>query len=141
MPRVRAETKGKWSIGKHEFYAAYHFALQYRDWLDQYNSLKDSVGAIVQDGMPHGTGTSNPTLGLAMKRTELRQKMDLIENTAKATDPDIWKWIFLAAITEGMTYQQLACPTDKSVDPIPCGKKMFYDRRRKFYWLLSKNIC
>lgn len=140
MSRVKAATKGRWALNKHEFYTAYHYALQYMDWLDQYNALKDSVGAIVTDGMPHGNTVGNPTQNLAIKRAELRQKMALIENTAMAADKSIWPWILLAVTKEGVTYASLACPSKSGDDPIPCGKDMFYDRRRKFYWLLAKNI-
>lgn len=41
-------------------------------------------------------------------------------------------YIFMA-VTEGKTYTQL-----QMTYAIPCGKDMFYDRYRKFYWLLSK---
>lgn len=137
---MRMENQGKWALRKHEFGAAYHYALQYPDWLDQYNSLKDSVGTVVTDGMPHGTTVGNPTQNLGIKRAELKEKMDLVVNTAKAADPDIWPWILEAVTHEGVTFYSLSNPSRSDDKPIPCGKKMFYDRRRKFYWLLSRNI-
>jgi len=39
----------------------------------------------------------------------------------------------LKAVTEGLSYTYLRTRMD-----IPCGKDMYYDRYRKFFWLLSQ---
>ena len=48
-----------------------------------------------------------------------------------AADPELYSYI-LKAVTEGTTFVVL-----KSLYGIPCERDMFYDRRRKFYWVLS----
>jgi len=47
------------------------------------------------------------------------------------TDPALADYI-LKAVTEGRSYTYL-----KTVMNIPCGRSMYFDRYRKFFWLLS----
>ena len=128
--------KGKYELTKEEFLSAKYYAARYQKWLDEYNALKDSVGAIVSDDMPHAINNiSDPTGRLAERRAELKDKMEVIERTAFETDPQIAKWLLIMAVTPEMTFEQLKAKHD-----IPCGSSMFYERRRKFYWLLSQKI-
>lgn len=60
-------------------------------------------------------------------------KMQLVEETAICTDRELYSYI-LAAVTEGRSYTYL-----RGVKGIPCGKDYFYERYRKFFWLLSKS--
>lgn len=136
MPKYRK--KEAWKIGKHEFYTAYHYALQYQEWQDRLRTLTDSVGAIQSDGQPHGNGTSNPTEGLAIKRAELEDRMAVIEDVAhEATDDCDWMYVYLlrAVTDDNITYEYL-----RQIMKIPCGKNYYYDHRWKFYYLLSKKI-
>ena len=61
------------------------------------------------------------------------QYRKLVEQTAIETDPDISRYIIKAVTEKDITYNYL-----KMVMKIPCGQNMYYDRRRKFYCLLSK---
>ena len=126
---------GKYKLSKEEFLSAKYYALRYNSWLSAYNALKDSVGAIVYDGMPHGSGTGNPTESLAIKRDKLRKKMALIEDTAREADPELASYIMKAVTNEDVTFHHL-----KTLMDMPCGQKTYYDRRRRFYWLLAKKI-
>jgi hypothetical protein len=47
-------------------------------------------------------------------------------------DKDLYLYL-LKAVTEGLSYTHLKTKLD-----IPCGKDMYYDRYRKFFWLLSE---
>lgn len=132
--RVRAEHKGKWAMSKHEFYAAYHFALQYNGWKDRRESII-GLHSVAADGQPHGTKLGNPTESQGIKAAELSEKMDLIESLVKETAPDIYKWLLKAVTNEGITFAYLSGIMD-----IPCGKKYYYERRRKFYYLLAQKI-
>lgn len=130
--------KGKWTIGKHEFYTAYHYALQYQEWKDRLRTLTDSVGAIVSDGQPRGTGTGNPTEALAIQRAELEDKIAVIEEVAhEATEDCDWlfKYLIRAVTDENVTYTYL-----RQVMGIPCGRDVYYNHRWKFYYLLSRRI-
>lgn len=50
----------------------------------------------------------------------------------KGGDPDLGEYI-LAAVTQGLTYE-----TCKTRFDIPCSRDTYYDRYRKFFWLLHK---
>lgn len=113
---------------------ARYYAMRYNIWLEEYNSLKDSVGAIAADGMPHGTNIGDPTGRLAERRVELRQKMELIENTAKESDPDFCKWIMKHAV-DGVSYEYMNLN-----DGLYCSRRCFFRKMNKFYLLLAEKI-
>ena len=48
-------------------------------------------------------------------------------------DPYLYEYI-LQAVTEGLSYTYL-----KTKLNMPCGKDMYYDRYRKFSWLLGNS--
>lgn len=128
--------RGKYVLTKEEFLSAKYYALRYNQWLAEYNSLKDSVGAVVADDMPHAVNNiSAPTEKLATRRAELKSKMQIIEDAARETDEQIGMYILIMATTPEMTFDRL-----KAEHKVPCERDMFYDCRRKFYWLLSKKI-
>lgn len=136
MPDVRPINEDKYKISKHKFLQAYHFCLQYHEWLDELGKEIITMGAQSLDDMPKGKGeTSSATERIAIRRAELKRKCELVEQTAIEADPDLYPWILKAVTNEGASYKWL-----KSRMQIPCGKKMYYDRRRKFYYLLSKKI-
>jgi len=65
------------------------------------------------------------------QRKPLSDYMRMVEQSAMAADPELYSYI-LKSITENLTFVVL-----KSVYGIPCERDMFYDRRRKFYFVLS----
>ncbi len=131
----RAEKRGRWKISKHEFYTAMHYAYQYNEWRKEYDALLDTSKAILYDDMPHAANTRDLTADAAEKREELSRKMHIVEQTALEAEPTIYEYLLKAVTNEGVTYEYL-----RTMCKIPCGKDMFYDRRRKFYYLLSKQI-
>lgn len=135
MQNIRALSEHKWGITKHAFFQAYHFALRYHEFQDILKYKTSTMGSSNMDGLPRGNKIGNATQRLAMQRQQAAQNVELIERTAIEADSEIYKYILKSATEEGVTYKYL-----KSVMDIPCGKKMFYDRRRKFYYLLSKKL-
>ena len=127
--------KSEWALRKHEFLSVYHYALQYQSWKDEYASISGGLSAITNDGMPHATGTSNPTEAKAMRMAELSKKIEMIEETAKEAGGVLAPWILKAVTHEEVTYTYL-----RSIMGIPCGKNLFYDHRRKFYYLLNRRL-
>ena len=134
MANVRKETMKKYNISPHRFMELYHFCLQYNEWKDELkyksNTLKSPQ---ISEGSAAVGDVSDSTAKLAMRRAELQKKCELIEQTAIETDADIYQYILKAVTNEGITYNYL-----KTVCEIPCGKDMYYDRRRKFFYLLSQ---
>lgn len=135
MPNVRAvHTKSEHNLSKHEFYAAYHYALQYSEWKDRCDSLI-GLRAVSIDGQPHGGKIGNPTEQQGLSIYEWQSKMKVIEDTVREAAPDIYQWMLKAVTHEGVTFAYLS-----TVMEIPCGKKYYYSRRRKFYYLLAQKL-
>lgn len=132
MPNVRPLNQNKYQISKYRFLEIYNFCLQYNEWKDELKYNTHTVGAQEITGMPFGTEKSDSTAHLAMKRIELERKCQLIERTAMEADSEIYPYILKAVTNEYVTYHYL-----KNVMDIPCGKDRYYDRRRKFYYLMS----
>jgi hypothetical protein len=75
---------------------------------------------------------SDPTASFAMRRTYYAERIHLIEKTAMEADKYLYSYI-LRAVTEGLSYTYLKTRLD-----MPCGRDMYYDRYRRFFWLLSE---
>lgn len=131
MTKIR-EPK-KYSLGKYRFREVYYFALQYNEWQQELKHNTDTVKSRKLTGMPGAAGAGDETERLAIRRVELRKNMETIEQAAIETDPELYQYILLAVTNEWATYNYL-----KTSLNIPCGKNSFYDRRRKFYWILSQ---
>lgn len=124
--------KKKYWVDKHKHYELKHFCLQYPTWKKLYSSLEDSnIPLSMVDRFPSSNMPSDPTAKRALTKAYLAEKIDLIERIAIETDTYLYRYILLA-VTEGLSYTQLNAKYD-----IPCGKDMYYDRYRKFFWLLS----
>jgi hypothetical protein len=82
--------------------------------------------------MPTSNLPGDPTGNRAVARAQLNERIEMVERIAKEADDYLWYYI-LKAVTENLSYTYL-----KTKLSIPCGKDMYYDRYRKFFWLLSK---
>lgn len=135
--RPELSRKNPWRISKHKQYACIHFAYQYKEWIDEYNSITDTLRSPDYDGTSHGSGgISKPTEDAGIRRAELKEKIRMIEETAMEADKELYRYILRAVTDENVDYRYL-----DSVMNIPVSYNTFYDRRRKFYYLLSKKIC
>ena len=131
--RPKISVKNKYWIDKHRHYELKHFCLQYPEWKKAYNTQLAIVpsSSILESSTSRGQ-TSDNTATLAIKRAHYAQKINLIERIAKETDETLYTYI-LKAVTEGLSFPYLQSQLN-----IPCGKDMYYDRYRKFFWLLSE---
>lgn len=123
-------TKNPYYISKHRYYELKHFCLQYPEWRKELQALYLEPGSLK---MNHHTDSKigDRTAHLAMKRLILKRKMELVEQAAFATDPELADYI-LIAVTDGMSYEFL-----RMQKGIPCCREVFYDRYRKFFKVLS----
>lgn len=131
--RAQISEKNKYYIDKHRYYELKHFCLQYGEWKKAYASCND---AIVFGSTFERTSSSNIpsdiTAKYGMMKAHYDRRIKLIERTAIETDDYLYPYI-LKAVTEGLSYTNL-----KTVHDIPCGRDMYYDRYRKFFYLLSE---
>lgn len=136
MAHARSPKPGsKYYLPKYTYKTVVNFCLQY-------NELKDELLAIDgwhsgnQDGMPHGTGTSDPVANDAIRRAEIQKKIDVIEETVRENVTGVMQPYILKSITnEYVGYQYL-----RTIYNIPMGQRQFSDLRRKVYYQISKKI-
>lgn len=130
MAAIKAELskKSKYYVEKHRYYELKHFCLQYPFWKSEYLEL---------DGYQKRNEESNERVDPTSRTAELRliyfDKMQLVEQTAIETDPELATYI-LKAVTEDLSFNQLHTKHD-----IPCGRDMYYERYRRFFWLLDRS--
>lgn len=132
---IRAEIseKNKYWIDKHRHYELKHFCLQYPEWKKAYAEFSDvSIPLSMTEGIRTSNLPGDPTAKRAMLQSYYSEKISLIEKVALETDIYLHSYI-LKAVTEGLSFTYL-----KTRLGIPCGKDMYYDRYRRFFWLLNK---
>ena len=131
--RPEISKDNKYWISKHRYYELKHFCLQYPNWkrivLDVYNS---NTSTSIIERIPSSNRPSDPTGNLAILNLYYLERIKLIENIAAETDKALSYYI-LKGVTEGLSYTYLKTRLD-----IPCGRDMYYDRYRRFFWLLSQ---
>lgn len=132
--RPEISNKNKYWIDKHRHYELKHFCLQYPNWKKEYAaSGSPSIGSASAERIPSSNIPGDPTAKHAIRRAYYLERIKLIEETAVAADQELHDYI-LKAVTEELSYTYL-----KSKLNIPCGRDMYYDRYRKFFWLLNKS--
>ena len=132
--RARISEKNKYYIDKHRYYELKHFCLQYKEWKKGYELCNESIiFASTVDRLPNGNTLSDLTAKYAMKKVQYAERISVIEQAAKEADEFLYPYL-LKAVTEGLSYTHLKTKMD-----IPCGKDMYYDRYRRFFWLLSES--
>lgn len=131
--RPELSIKNKYWIDKHRHYELKHFCLQYPEWKKEYSKLESmSIHISTIDRFPNSNLPSDPTARKAIMKAIYLQKMRLIEKVAIEADSFLQSYI-LKGVTEGLSYTYL-----RTNFGMPCGKDMYYDRYRKFFWLLDK---
>ena len=100
----------------------------YSEWKKEYE-----IGVGLRNTTSGGGsgGIGDPTASQAMRLKELSDRIEMIEQTARDADPTIYKYILMGVTIDHMTFERL------KGKGLPCERKMYYDRRRKFYYLMS----
>lgn len=132
---IRAEIseKNKYWIDKHRHYELKHFCLQYPIWKKEYASFNNpSIRSSAMERLPSTNIPGDPTAKYVIKKAYYQERINLIEKIAKEADEFLHTYI-LKAVTEELSFTYL-----KSKLGIPCGRDMYYDRYRRFFWLLSQ---
>ena len=132
--KIRAEIsqKNKYWIDKHRHYELKHFCLQYPMWKKAYADCSNNdISMVMIDGIKETPGVYDPASSRATTKSYYSDRIQLIEQVAKDADRYLWQYI-VKAVTEGLSYTYLRTKLG-----IPCGKDMYYDRYRRFFWLLS----
>lgn len=121
----------KYWISKERYYELKHFCMQYQEWLEALSNLS-SIGARVYDQMFIDKKYGNPTEKEAEARIFYTDKIEMVERAAIKADKELAYYIVMA-VTKGVSYEFL-----KTNHNIPACKDVYFDRYRKFFWILSK---
>lgn len=132
--RPEISNRNPYYISRHRYYELKHFCLQYPEWRKKYLYLrnKESVAVPNVNNPAYTNEYSDRTAKIALERAFYRSCMEMVESTAEDADYEIGNYIF-KAVTEGRSYDYL-----KTRLSMPCGRDMYYNRYRKFFWLLDK---
>lgn len=131
--RPELSVKNKYRIDKHRHYELKHFCLQYPTWKKEYAAFEDaSVSLSTIESVPTSNMPGDPTAKRAVKKAYYSERIDLIERAAMEADRFLHSYI-LKAVTENLSYTYL-----KTRLGIPCSKDTYYDRYRRFFWILSE---
>lgn len=131
--RPKISEKNKYWIDRHRYYELKHFCLQYPTWKETYRMYENpQISASSFEQMRSSNTPSDPTARYATLKAQYAEKIDMIEKAAKRADEELHNYI-LKAITEGLSYTHMKTKLD-----IPCGKDMYYDRYRRFFWILDQ---
>lgn len=131
--RPEVSIKNKYWIDKHRHYELKHFCLQYPEWKRAYADFDNpSMPLSTIERVSTSNLPGDPTAKRAMMKAYYSKKIELIERAAMEADQYLCDYI-LKAVTENLSYTYLKSKLD-----IPCGKDMYYDRYRRFFWILNR---
>ena len=131
--RPELSKKNPYWIERHRYYELKHFCMQYPIWKESYRSLlglrarSNDLAAI----RTHGH-IANPTEKIGIAIAYYSDRIDMIHNVALQTSDELADYL-VYGITEGISYD-----TVRARYNIPCGKEMYYELYRKFFWILNK---
>lgn len=131
--RPELSKKNKYWIDKNRYYELKYFCLQYPLWKKACDALDGLYICSYDLTGSRSNLPGDPTGNCVDERSIYSERMKVIEKVAIEADPHLSSYI-LKAVTQGLSYNYL-----KTTLEIPCGKDMYYDRYRKFFWLLNKN--
>lgn len=130
--RPEVSSNNKYYISKHRFYELKHFCLQYREWSSKCDIYKESIRSSSLIQVNKGiTDIQDPVGDIFANIEELYTKMQIVKNACKLADEQLSGYIF-EAVTRDRSFTYL-----QTVLEIPCSRSTFYDRYRKFYYILS----
>lgn len=127
--RYELSDRNPWKLEKHRMLELKHFCLQYPVWRQELFEMT-YIPEMSRNEIK-GTNKKNLVEDRAIKITRLRTSIELIHKCCKEAAPDLEEYIF-KAVTRGCTYESFIA------DGIPACRDTFYDRYRRFFWLLDK---
>lgn len=136
MIRSEVSAKNKYYISKYRYYELKYHCLQYPIWKKAYDSLS-SLSNRPSDlerfnDYIRSNDIGDPTAKRAIALAEFSTKIDRIKKCCYEADNELSDYI-LKGVTNGYTYDWLYTNMN-----IPCSRGTYYDRYRKFFWILNK---
>lgn len=129
--RSKLSKKNPYYISEHRYLELKHYCLQLPEWEKELRETGSFLKGIEYKDQVQAP-LSDPTSSIAIRRLELMSNIYLIKNVCRLADPELSDYIF-ESVTRGRSYEYLQTKLN-----IPCSRNTFYDRYRRFFWLLSK---
>lgn len=132
--RPEITEKSPWWIPRQRYYELKHFCLQYPEMKLQLRMIDGMQGQAPLSVIPK-TNTNelpDPVGNEAAKRASLSRRIEIIERAAREAGADLSNYI-LKGVTEGMPYSIIRLRVS-----IPCNRNEYYDRYRRFFWVLDR---
>ena len=137
MAKERVATLNKWGVTKDRYYELKYICRQYNHYKRTVKLMEEEIAGGFNDltlsDMPRGTVTSDQTAERAIrlaKATRARERLTAIQRAAMEAEQGIYKQI-LRNVTQGTPYEHMK---------VPCGRRYFFDARRRFFWILDRNL-
>ena len=131
MTKHRDLKLDKYNISRSRYRELYYFCLQYDERKKKMEELR-YPSPPKSDGMPRGSGISNPTERNGMMAACLSLENKVMEQAAVEASSDLHPWILKAAKYDlKFDYLHLC-------EGMPCGKNEFQKLRHKFYYILDQ---
>jgi len=132
--RLRNELSrsSRYYISRHRYLELKHFCLQYNEWQKEKSVSLLKSSSIIKTSSSGRNAFVDETGDLAAMRSEINMRTGMILKAAEDADASLSKFIFIG-VTQGLSFTTL-----KALYDIPCERDMYYDRYRKFFWLLDK---
>ena len=130
--RPELSKRSPYWIERHRYYELKHFCLQYPIWkklaaaFDGRTPPPSTVLERVRASVLH-----DPTAEAAEARIFFLDRMELVERVAKLSDKDHWDRL-LYGITQGIPYDVMHAKM-----PLGLTRDEYYERYRKFFWILD----
>ena len=130
--RPEVSLKNKWYISRERYYELKHFCLQYPEWQKKlaeldYATYPQQLGFIGADGH-----ICNPPEKRVIERDICMSCIKMVDRALRETDSELDLYL-KQSIAYGKSFTYL-----QTVMRIPCCRDVFYDRYRKFFWILDK---
>lgn len=154
MPNKRDLKLDGYGISTHRYHELKSFCLQYQEWQDKLKYNTDTVQSKTITDMPICHNAGDATSNLVMKRIELFNQCEMIEQTLiKALGDTLNKDTKdskvqdnIEMIIEKMYPRMLKAITNDDINyayldesmNIPCGRNTYWKIRRYFFFLLSE---
>lgn len=120
----------KYKISKYRYRELKYFCLQYDEKKQRLAALR-GLEAVTYSSEPHGRGISDPTAAKAERAQQLARDVELIEQTAMEVDSANYRSLLANVTSANLPYEYLS-PA--------CGRRQFYEDRRKFFYLLDEKL-
>lgn len=132
--KYEVSKKNRWWLPRERTLELAHYCRQYPDWKRQIKVIGFRISNVNSSlsSIPVLHEPTNKTEELAVILSEYSQAVNRIDRLVVEADEALARYI-LRGVTEGCPFTKL-----QMVYNIPCNKNTYYDRYRKFFWLLSQ---